>query len=117
MATSIKISQSTPATKKGEQAATTTGKPPLASDRGVDEVLVPGQLGSLRRRIELLLPTQQHLTTELAKWTAEAKNEDRTVSERATRHANRIRTDLKAVDREVETLQSLIEARLAQVRR
>ena len=86
---------------------------------GVDEVRVPGQVASLRRRIELLEPVRAKLLKDLAPLTQEAPRTSLTVSERAamesrTRQANRIKIQLTAVDQEIETLHSLVAARLAQ---
>ncbi|MHB8508894.1 MAG: hypothetical protein ACYDGR_09650 [Candidatus Dormibacteria bacterium] len=86
---------------------------------GVDEVRVPGQVASLRKRIELLEPVRAKLLKDLAPLASEAPKASLTVAERAamesrTRQANRLKVQLASVDQEIETLNSLVAARLAQ---
>jgi hypothetical protein len=80
---------------------------------------MPGQVLALQRRIELLLPEQQRYVRELAAATEEAKAQskpggDAREAERALKRAARLRTEAAAVNREVETLNSLVAARLSQ---
>jgi hypothetical protein len=77
---------------------------------------MPGQVAALRRRLELLVPTQERLTAEIAtlQQGAEVPTDDATrqATERAMRRVGRLRHELAAVDREMQTLQSLVNARL-----
>jgi ubiquinone biosynthesis protein UbiJ len=87
--------------------------------RGIDEVLMPGQVAALRRRIELLTPNHDRLIEELAKVMKDAPantgdEASRAAADRATRQANRLKSELATIAREIETLQSLVSARLAQ---
>jgi hypothetical protein len=87
------------------------------TSRGVDEVLMPGQVAALRRRLELLVPTQERLTAEIAatqKQAVKVPTDDgtRQAAERATRRVGRLRHELTTVDREMQTLQTLVNARL-----
>jgi hypothetical protein len=87
------------------------------ASRGVDEVLMPGQVAALRRRLELLVPTQERLTAEIATMQEQAvkvptDDATRQAAERATRKVGRLRHELTMVDREMQTLQSLVNARL-----
>ena len=85
----------------------------------VDEVLVPGQVATLRRRLELLQPDHERLSAELKvldELVAESSvgRDPRATADRATRQAAKIRLQLTAVTREMESLQSLVDARLSQ---
>ena len=78
---------------------------------------MPGQVAALRRRLELLVPTQERLIAEIAtmqKQAVKVPTDDATrqAAERATRRVGRLRHELTAVDREMQTLQSLVNARL-----
>ncbi|MFN2465759.1 MAG: hypothetical protein ABR598_05770 [Candidatus Dormibacteria bacterium] len=88
----------------------------------VDEVLMPGQVASLRRRLELMSPEQERLTAELKELTEQAGPEAvgpgrSTGSDKTSRQIAKVRLQLGAVTREMESLQSLIDARLSQAER
>jgi|GEM_PF-3465470 hypothetical protein len=88
----------------------------------VDEVLVPGQVATLRRRLELLVPDHERLSAELKvldELAAEtsAGRDPKATADRATRQAAKIRLQLTAVTREMESLQSLVDARLNQAQK
>ena len=85
----------------------------------VDEVLMPGQVASLRRRLELMGPEHERLSAELKGLTElagpEASGPGRpTGADKASRQIAKVRLQLGAVAREMESLQSLIDARLSQ---
>jgi signal transduction histidine kinase len=78
---------------------------------------MPGQVAALRRRLELLVPTQERLTAEIAtmqKQAVKVPTDDATrqAAERASRRVGRLRHELATLDREMQTLQSLVNARL-----
>ena len=78
---------------------------------------MPDQVAALRRRLELLVPTQERLTAEIAtmrKQAVKVPTDDATrqAAKRATRRVGRLRHELATVDRERQTLQSLVNARL-----
>jgi hypothetical protein len=82
---------------------------------------MPGQVAALRRRIELLTPTHDRLTEALARALsvapASTTEADIAAADRAAKQANRIKAELAAVGREIETLRSLVDARLSQTSR
>jgi hypothetical protein len=87
------------------------------NSRGVDEVLMPGQVAALRRRIELLTPTYDRLAVELKRLIKAAPeatgiDADKAAADKAARQANRLRTELNTLGREIETLRALVAARL-----
>ena len=80
---------------------------------------MPGQVATLRRRLELLQPDHERLSAELKvldELVAETSvgKDPRATADRATRQAAKIRLQLTAVTREMESLQSLVDARLSQ---
>jgi hypothetical protein len=84
----------------------------------VDEVLMPGQVSALRRRIELLTPTYDRLAQQLKRTIKEAPlasagEEAKVAAEKAARQANRLKGELDTVGREIETLRALVAARLS----
>ena len=88
------------------------------NSRGVDEVLMPGQVSALRRRIELLTPTYDRLAQQLKRTLKEAPttmagDDGKAAADKAARQANRIKGELDTVGREIETLRALVAARLS----
>jgi prefoldin subunit 5 len=84
----------------------------------VDEVLMPGQVSALRRRIELLTPTYDRLAQQLKRTIKEAPaalpgEEGKAAADKVARQANRIKAELDTVGREIETLRALVAARLS----
>jgi hypothetical protein len=88
------------------------------ASRGIDEVLMPGQVLALQKRIEILAPQREQSIKQLEA----AKNEaaalarsgnDTAGADRALKRAARLRTEVAAVTGEIETLESLVAARLA----
>lgn len=80
---------------------------------------MPGQVASLQKRIQILVPQREHCLQQLAAATDEASalskpGNDSSGAERALKRAARLRTEVAAVTREMDTLQSLVAARLAQ---
>ena len=89
---------------------------------GVDEVLVPGQVTTLQKRIDGLEPERQRCEGLLQEALDEAagltkSGGDPKGLERTLKRAARLRVELAAVTGEIETLQSLVAARLAQTTR
>lgn len=92
------------------------------ASRGVDDVLMPGQVLSLQKRIAQLGPERERHAKLLADATTEAAalqktGDDPKGVERVLKRAARIKVDLAGVTREIDTLNSLVAARLAQVPR
>jgi hypothetical protein len=92
------------------------------ASRGVDEVLMPGQVAALQKRIEVLIPDRDRRVRELAAATKEAAalakpGGDSKEADRAMKRAARLRVEVTAVTGEMATLHSLVEARLAQTPR
>lgn len=78
---------------------------------------MPGQVEALQKRIEVLVPDRDRRVKELAAATAEAASladTDTAGSDRARKRAARLKTEVAAVNGEMETLRSLVAARLAQ---
>ncbi len=83
---------------------------------------MPGQVASLRRRLELMGPECDRLTAELKGLTEQAGPETpgpgrSTGADKASRQMAKVRLQLGAVTREMESLQNLIDARLSQAER
>ena len=86
--------------------------------REAEEVLRPGQVATLRRRIEALAPERDRLATRLADTTGEAKTLADSGSpqadvDRVLKRATRLRLELGAMNGEIKTLEELVAARLA----
>jgi hypothetical protein len=89
------------------------------ASRGIDEVLMPGQVLALQKRIEILAPQREHTLQQLAAATDEAEalakaGNDAAGADRALKRAARLRTEVAAVTGEMDTLRSLVAARLNQ---
>ena len=83
---------------------------------------MPGQVTTLQKRIDGLAPEQQRCEALLKGTLDEAARltktgEDPKGVERAVKRAARLRVELAAVTAEIETLRSLVAARLAQTTR
>jgi hypothetical protein len=91
------------------------------ASRGVDEVLMPGQVAALQRRIEILAPEKERCLRQIAEATNEAaaftKSGDTKDADRALKRAARLRTEANTVSGEMDTLRSLVAARMAQTTR
>src|SRR5438552_18538525 len=86
--------------------------------REAEEVLRPGPVATLRRRIDALAPERDRLASRLAQTTGEAKTLADTGSpqadvDRVLKRATRLRLELGAMNGEIETLEELVAARLA----
>ncbi|MFY9615657.1 MAG: hypothetical protein WAT58_09695 [Candidatus Dormiibacterota bacterium] len=89
------------------------------ASRGVDEVLMPGQVAALQKRIEVLVPDRERRLRDLQAATEEAASiskagGDSRGAERALKRAARLRSEAAAITNEMATLESLVAARLAQ---
>ena len=83
---------------------------------------MPGQVNTLQKRIEGLAPEQERCEAQLKGALDEAarltqSGDDPKGVERAVKRAARLRVELAAVTGEIETLRSLVAARLAQTTR
>ena len=82
---------------------------------------MPGQVASLQRRIEILEPERQRCERQLVEATSEAaafsKAGEVKDADRALKRAARLRTEVASVMGEMDTLRSLVAARVAQTRR
>ena len=88
--------------------------------RGVDDVLLPRQIQSLERRIELLLPKRDALATELAlrqrpKLEAVDPPMEQSAMERALKQGRRIQAELTVLEGEIAMLKTLVSARVARL--
>ena len=88
------------------------------SEPGVDDVVVPAQVLSLQKRIEMVSQSRARNLKLLADANAEARSldelgTDARGAERARKRAARLRIDIAGVEGEIETLRSLVAARLA----
>jgi hypothetical protein len=87
--------------------------------RGIDEVLMPGQVAALERRIQLLVPERDRCLQELANASDDAvalgkAGNDAREAERAVKRSARLRIELATLTGEMDTLRSLVAARWAQ---
>jgi len=86
--------------------------------QGIDLVRMPGQLAALERRIELLVSAREQSLRQLAAATDEVAalsqtSDDALGAGRALKRAARLRTDVATLTGEIDTLGTMVAARIS----